>query len=702
MRWLTILLYFMSSVFYILLMVFVLRQNPNKRLNRICALAMLPFVIWSTGSILFVGALSKQEALLWLNIPALGWCTFPSFILLFYMEFTGHSKISRRPLFTILCFLPAVLCVYWQWSGNKIFSDVIRDSYGWTQVIANTPQLIFFTAYYVSFISISIYLAYDYWKKANIKRQKEAAKLFFITPFPTIVLGTLTDVIFPTLGITFVPPLAIVFILIWAGGFAYAILKYNFIALTPKGTADEILATMNDVIFLLDSNNNITFVNDAVFRLLNYTPRELQGKPFGFIAASYEDKKEISEELAESGTISNREIYLKGKSGELIPVLISASVVKDQFDEPSGLIISAKDIRQLKLTERNLRESEEKYRNLVEHALIGIGIHQNLILVYANQKFASMLGYSLEEILDKPIEDIIHPEERALILERAERRQKGSNEPETYEMRFLKSDGSYFYALISNVLIEYEGKVATLFNIADITDTKSRIELEQANKELESFSYTVSHDLKAPLRSIIGFSRILLEDYGDILDEKGRDYLERIFSSARRMQELIDGLLKLSKIGRAELYISQVNLSKMCMDILQDLKTLEPARQVETVIAENVTVFGDRNLLRAAMENLLQNAWKFTSKNLRAKIEFGVENSEKGCVYFVRDNGIGFDMAYAEKLFKPFQRLHSESEFSGTGIGLATVQRIIQRHGGKIWVESEENVGTTFYFTLPS
>ncbi len=702
MRWLTILLYFMSSVFYILLMVFVLRQNPNKRLNRICALAMLPFVIWSTGSILFVGALSKQEALLWLNIPALGWCTFPSFILLFYMEFTGHSKISRRPLFTILCFLPAVLCVYWQWSGNKIFSDVIQDSYGWTQVIANTPQLIFFTAYYVSFISISIYLAYDYWKKANIKRQKEAAKLFFITPFPTIVLGTLTDVIFPTLGITFVPPLAIVFILIWAGGFAYAILKYNFIALTPKGTADEILATMNDVIFLLDSNNNITFVNDAVFRLLNYTPRELQGKPFGFIAASYEDKKEISGELAESGTISNREIYLKGKSGELIPVLISASVVKDQFDEPSGLIISAKDIRQLKLTERNLRESEEKYRNLVEHALIGIGIHQNLILVYANQKFASMLGYSLEEILDKPIEDIIHPEERTLILERAERRQKGSSEPETYEMRFLKSDGSYFYALISNVLIEYEGKVATLFNIADITDTKSRIELEQANKELESFSYTVSHDLKAPLRSIIGFSRILLEDYGDILDEKGRDYLERIFSSARRMQELIDGLLKLSKIGRAELYISQVNLSKMCMDILQDLKTLEPARQVETVIAENVTVFGDRNLLRAAMENLLQNAWKFTSKNLRAKIEFGVENSEKGCVYFVRDNGIGFDMAYAEKLFKPFQRLHSESEFSGTGIGLATVQRIIQRHGGKIWVESEENVGTTFYFTLLS
>ena len=224
--------------------------------------------------------------------------------------------------------------------------------------------------------------------------------------------------------------------------------------------------------------------------------------------------------------------------------------------------------------------------------------------------------------------------------------------------------------------------------------------LEAANKDLEAFSYSVSHDLRAPLRSIDGFSQIVLEDYTDKLDDQGKDYLGRIRAASQRMALLIDDLLNLSRISQAELSREQVNLSNLATSILEELKRNEPARQVEFLVQEGLIDSGDQRLLRIVLENLLGNAWKFTSKHARAKIEFGQLKIGMRDVYFVRDNGAGFDMAYADKLFVPFQRLHSLSEFSGTGIGLATVQRIIQRHGGAVWAEGALGKGATFYFSF--
>ena len=226
------------------------------------------------------------------------------------------------------------------------------------------------------------------------------------------------------------------------------------------------------------------------------------------------------------------------------------------------------------------------------------------------------------------------------------------------------------------------------------------LQLEAANRELEAFSYSVSHDLRAPLRSVAGFSQVLFEDYADKLDAEGRDSLERILNATHRMGRLIDDLLNLSRVSRSEMRHEEVKLSELAEKIADVLRKRQPERQTEFNIAEGLVAQGDEHLLAIVLENLLGNAWKFTGKNPLAVIEFGVTQHEGRQVYFVKDNGVGFDMTYAGKMFSPFQRLHSANEFPGTGIGLATVKRIINRHGGTVWIEAEVGKGTTVYFTL--
>ncbi|MRR54614.1 MAG: PAS domain S-box protein [Deltaproteobacteria bacterium] len=226
-------------------------------------------------------------------------------------------------------------------------------------------------------------------------------------------------------------------------------------------------------------------------------------------------------------------------------------------------------------------------------------------------------------------------------------------------------------------------------------------ELEVANRELEAFNYSVSHDLHSPLMILEGFSRELINRYADQLDENGRYYLERIQSAGRRMEGLIDAILRLSTLSRSTIQREKVSLSSTVLLLATDLRQREPERPVEITIQPDLFVYGDKKLLKIAVENLLSNAWKYTSKTPAAVIEFGCQNKNGEQVYFVRDNGVGFSMQHADSLFIPFGRLHSKEEFPGHGIGLATVKRIVEGHGGKLWGEGEAGKGATFYFTLP-
>lgn len=226
-------------------------------------------------------------------------------------------------------------------------------------------------------------------------------------------------------------------------------------------------------------------------------------------------------------------------------------------------------------------------------------------------------------------------------------------------------------------------------------------ELERSNEALQAFSYSISHDLRAPLRAIDGFSQALIEDYADRLDSLGLDFLQRVRHEAQRMGHLMDDLLNLFRVSRVELHRVPVDLSEVAQQVGEELQRQEPDRQVEFVVEPGLSAEGDERLLRLVLENLLGNAWKFTRKCSHPRVEFGAQISPEGeTVWRVRDNGVGFDMAYAKRLFVAFQRLHAENEFPGTGIGLVTVQRIIERHGGRVWVEAATDQGATFFFTL--
>ncbi|WP_051617182.1 sensor histidine kinase [Desulfonatronovibrio hydrogenovorans] len=264
-----------------------------------------------------------------------------------------------------------------------------------------------------------------------------------------------------------------------------------------------------------------------------------------------------------------------------------------------------------------------------------------------------------------------------------------------------------YLALRSQVLVLEKKSLALVEKEKEFyTQLEQRVkqrtaQLEAANHELDAFSYSVSHDLRAPLRSIDGFSQALLEDCHDQLDEQGRDYLHRVRRASQRMGWLIDDLLKLSRVSRAELKVSLVDLSRTAETIIENMVERHPDRKVTANVQPGLKVSGDQALLRVALENLLDNAWKFTTRTGEPAIDLGSTTRDGEQVFFVRDNGAGFDTTYADKLFTPFQRLHSPEDYPGTGIGLATVARIIRKHGGRIWAESEPDQGAVFYFTLP-
>ena len=294
---------------------------------------------------------------------------------------------------------------------------------------------------------------------------------------------------------------------------------------------------------------------------------------------------------------------------------------------------------------------------------------------------------------------------------------RGGLVPEmTTELCGLHKDGREFPIEISTKPLAAEKGLVVTSAIRDITDRKRveqqisklnkelerrAVELENANKELEAFSYSVSHDLRSPLQNIDSFSQILMEDYANQLDAEGLDYVQRLRGSCQHMQDIIEALLALSNMMRKELLVDHFDLTALANAVAADLKQKNPDRLVDWVIAEGLTAEGDAQLLRVVLENLFGNAWKFTANRPRARIEFGALPQSNGArTYFVRDDGAGFDMAHAGHLFKPFKRLHDQSEFRGTGIGLATVQRVIHRHQGKIWAEGVVNHGATFCFTL--
>lgn len=466
-------------------------------------------------------------------------------------------------------------------------------------------------------------------------------------------------------------------------------------------------------------------VNDRLCNKLGYTRGELMNLPVEEITHPDDREQTVQGALAllsdEGRHYQTDKRYLR-KDGSIMWGHLTASLVRSEHNDPLYIVALIENIDARKRAEEAMAASESKYRGVFENARVGMArVGPDGQWLDVNNQICAELGYSREELLRLTFQDVTHPDDLEEDMRQAERLLRGEIDHHEMDKRYVRKDGSEFWAHLTassvrdaNGAVEYF--VSVMENITarkqaeealqEMTRTlESRIEertseLLALNQELDSFNYTVSHDLRAPLRGIDGFSQALLEEYGGRLDGSGREYIAKVSAAVTRMSELIDALLMLSRLTR-EFEAHPVDLSEIAREIASGLQRESPERQAEFVIEGGLTVCGDERLLRTMMRNLLENAWKMTRNSVPARVEVGASVGEGENAFFVRDNGAGFDPQYADRLFRPFQRLHSTKEFEGQGIGLATVKRVIQRHGGQVWAEATVGEGATFYFTLP-
>lgn len=384
--------------------------------------------------------------------------------------------------------------------------------------------------------------------------------------------------------------------------------------------------------------------------------------------------------------------------------------IEVQFTELRNMIIQ---VTERKRAELALKESEERNRMIVENAPMMIYSAKyrgdDTVLVSLNPAFERITGWAIREGIGKSLCSLVHPDDLPVLREMVHRG-ASAGAPHYGELRVRTKTGGYILGAFVTSPLTSSGRVTGELGIVrDITDERRNVlllkhkgeELEEKNRELESFCYSVSHDLRAPLRIMHGYTEMLNKQCGGNIPPESRQAIERILVAGKRMDRIIEDLLRLSRAGRTALVMSEVNLSSLVMTILSNLSGQQPGRIKVFSISPGLVATCDRNLIQGALENLLDNAWKYTGNMKETRIEFGSLRRDGETWYFIRDNGAGFDAKNAQTLFMPFSRFHTESEFPGIGIGLATVKRIIQRHGGRIVVESECGKGTTVQFTLP-
>lgn len=474
----------------------------------------------------------------------------------------------------------------------------------------------------------------------------------------------------------------------------------------------NIIENIADGILIVDKQGIIRFVNPGGSAILGRSEEELLGTLFGLPI--------VSDEAAEIDIITS----------DKEPRSAIMRVAEAEWEGVDVFIVSLHDISERKRTEERLKQIHTIYTKAIENAR-GVPYRYR----FADTRY-EYIGKGCEEILGIPCGELTFKRMKELIKEIVVTDPGWEGDAEAYARAFHRGELKRYRAdyriltpqgeerwlsdcslpIFDEKTGEVIGGIGILYDITERKlaeeeirrlneDLEHRVQertaqLAAVNKELESFAYSVAHDLRAPLRIIDGFSQALEEDYGDKLDSDGKNLLRRVRNATHHMAQLIDDLLQLSRVTRSEMRKEQVDLSALAKEVADELQKTQPERQVEWRIQKGITATGDSRLLRIVLENLLGNAWKFTSQKAKALIEFNMTIREGRPIYFVRDNGAGFDMQFAEKLFTPFQRLHSVREFPGTGIGLATVQRIIHRHGGHVWAEGAVEQGATFYFTL--
>ncbi len=473
--------------------------------------------------------------------------------------------------------------------------------------------------------------------------------------------------------------------------------------LVSSETRFQNIITLNSIPILIVSQNGIIrFANPAAEFLFHKSKEKLIGQPFGYPM--------LCEEVAE--------IIIPVRNS--ISLIVEMRVVDTIWEEEAVFLVSMRDVTERRNMEEQLRIGEEKYRSLVELSPFGIYVHVDGKCVFANTAGIKLLGGKYpEDIIGQSVMRFVHPDFRELVVSRIKSLLTDERQLAPIEEKFIKLDGAPIDVEVSGIKFDYTGKVAVQLVAVDITERKKseeairslNVELEEAvrdrtkqleimNNELEAFSFSVSHDLQAPLRSINDNVDALSNIVKDKFNELEKSYLSKIKGAAANIDFLLEDFLSLAKITKAELDLHSINLTSLCKEIIDEINQTSLPGNLELNLQSGMSIYADPTLIRIVMHNLLDNAIKFTKHRQYAKIEVGCVTKDGRVIVFVRDNGAGFNMQHSDKLFEPFQQFHSSDEFEGSGVGLAFVSRIIDKHNGQVWAESEEGKGSTFYFVV--
>jgi PAS domain S-box-containing protein len=480
----------------------------------------------------------------------------------------------------------------------------------------------------------------------------------------------------------------------------------------------QIVETTDEGVWLINRHGVTTFVNQRMADMLGYTVDEMLGKQvFRFTDREWRDWA-----LERYGDYNDTEKHTYEykyyrKDGSELWAQVTANPILEENGRIVGGLAMVTDITEKLEAEKAIRESEARFRQMAESVEEAFFLRTRDRMLYISPSYEKIFGRSCESLLENPDSylETIHPDDRDRILEaiRAEREEAVKFKE---EFRVVWPNGEVRWIKVLSYIVDRSGgEHRTAGVVEDITERvlrdeelrRSRGKLEEqtrllaaTNQELEAFAYTVSHDLQAPLRRINGWIKLIMLDLSQSVDEELLGYIRLVDSNSREMRQLVDVLLDFSRMMRKELVRGDVDLGGLAHKLVDELRHEQPQRKLKLSIAAGLHCTGDAQLLSVVMGNLISNAWKYTSREKIAEIEIGALEQEDRTVFYVRDNGVGFNPAHAERMFMPFQRLHTEEEFKGLGIGLATVQRIIHRHDGRIWAESRPGEGATFYFTI--
>lgn len=633
--------------------------------------------------------------------------------LVLVLEYTGQSQWLTRRRIGVLLVIPVMVCLL-ELTGD--YHSLFRYDFQ-VDLSGPVPALLsakgpLYWLYIVygdcMFLTAGGLLIAAFRRKTIYLR--EAILLIICTVIPALTDLLYTFGVTPIRGYNWAP---VTFVLVGII-YTWALLRFRLFEIVPVAR-NVVLDSIEDLMIVFNAHGYIVDFNHAAGVTCGFSPATI-GKRSSSMPSQWAKffsrypnilahKEEITFDSGEQQRVYDLTISpIYGKRGQVL-----------------GRLFLLHDVTEHKNSEQALKESEERFRILIEKAPVAIVISRDGKFLYTNPMYLEMHGFkNVAELNGQPVIERVDPQSQAASLDRTYRRANGLPVESRYEYTGLRKDTSPFSVLAAVVQVNLPDGPANVGFFQDITERKQAedkirqlnasleqrvhertAQLEAANQEIASISYSIAHDLRTPLRGMNGYSHVLQEEYASQLDEPAKNYLNRISNASLQMGQILEDLLSLLQITRREITLKEIDLSSMVQETFTEISRNQPERRVELILPTFVLrVQADPTMLRIALANLLGNAWKFTRPRSQARIELGSIERDGKPVFFIRDNGVGFDMAHVGKLFDPFQRLHSPGEFEGTGMGLAIVQRIIQRHHGQIWGEGAVNQGATIYFTL--